>query len=122
MVTTHCFKNISADDNRLLSSIPTGFPPVIPPPTQLNGDIFVAGSDICIPLNGNARLDCTVESGSPVVEYRWTRNFSPEIDITRIITVDMAGSYTCDATNDFGDDDATSIVIGVSPSQLALSI
>lgn len=98
-------------------SILTGFPPDIPPEVPpvdppVNGQVFIAGADVCIPLNGNAEFDCTVQSGSPVVMYEWTRNFSPEVDTDPMILVDMVGSYTCIATNNFGNDTETSVVIG----------
>lgn len=58
-------------------------------------------------------LNCTVQSGTPVVEYQWTRDGSAAIISTEVIlNVIVPGSYTCLATNAFGQDTATSIITG----------
>lgn len=60
-----------------------------------------------------ATLDCTVESGTPVVGYEWTIDGSVVVISTQSeISVTDTGSYTCLAINSFGSDEATSIVTG----------
>ena len=87
-------------------------PPVTPEEPPGTGETFIVGTNVCIPLNGSAILDCTVQSGSPEVSYEWTRDFIFHISTDVRIMVDMPGNYTCNATNDFGYDAATSVVIG----------
>ena len=111
--------NRSAGGHMLLSSFPLGFPPDIPEPLPPvsppgNGAFFIAGTDICIPLNGNAILDCTVRPGaSHPVSYEWTRDSATTpFSTTPRINVNEAGTYTCVATNEFDSDAEESIVIG----------
>ena len=111
--------NSSTSGHMFLFSFLLGFPPDIPEPIPPlgppgNGIIFIAGTDICIPLNGNAILDCTVRSGSLPITYAWTRDPATTPFSTALaIPVNEAGSYTCVATNEFASDTEESIVRGM---------
>ena len=89
----------------------TGDPPDIPPPN--GAGVNIVGGDYCLPIGGQIELVCTVQSGTPVVLYEWRVDGSSTVVSTEeTYTVTQTGNYECVATNDFGQDMATSRIIG----------
>ena len=91
--------------------IHVGDPPVIPPPN--GAGVNIVGGEYCLPIGGQIELVCTVQSGTPVVRYEWRADSSSTVLSTEeTYTVTQVGSYQCVAINDFGQDMATSRIIG----------
>ena len=55
---------------------------------------------------------CEVQSGSPVILYRWTKNGVALSETNDRLIVNETGSYQCTARNHYGNDTASTQVTG----------
>ena len=69
---------------------------------------------MCLPFGQSVDIDCVAISGTPPIDYSWTREpSSTVISKNSTLTVSQTGTYICTANNSFGSDNASTNVFGM---------
>ena len=87
-------------------------PPIIQNGTRYNSSVIQIGYGPHCLTTREATITCQLVSGTDPITFSWSLPNGTIIAGGNHLVVSLPGSYSCNAANDFGNDSASSEVIG----------